>query len=1797
MRRNLFIWLTVLAMASSIFTPFSFSNTYSLTPTFSLEVTPGCGYNVLKWEKVTGATNYWIYRGPSEGAEFDTPLTDFPIPDNTFKDDINIINGTKYCYFVRAVDANANEFAQSKEACGTPTCENPPEEIPPENEDCRLMLEYQIGNKYYKSGDVQKGPMESAPLLTQNRMFLLIRYVAEEVGASIAYDATTKIVIIKTLDGQTLEIQIGNPTAKVNGSPVQIDPNNPQVVAFIVGGRTVLPMRFVAENLGATGPEDIKWFEATKIVQLLFGDPNCRRCMCVTVSKVDCNAKPPVVYGKDANGKEWRIYLSKELCLKVKEGGCYTFCGSIRQGASTPTTATALNTYFIATVVKPTDCPCKQEPYPDYKCMCVTIETQNCSANPPTVYGVDEKNQKWVLQVDASLCQQMTSGTCWKVCGTVAVTTVTAIANLPPVMKVTRAVKVDCPCGGNQAPRCLCMKIEKVDCASAPPMAWGTDKNGKPWVMELDEKMCLELKPGSCYIICGHVQPQSTATTYVQAKRIKVVRFEKIECEQCKPDEKCFCVKIDRVDCNAAQPTVYGYDENGKLWALYVDSKWCADMQPGTCWRVCGNPPEIIRVDSLPWMKVTRAEKIDCSKCPVKEQKENCICLTVERVDCNSDKPMLYGKDENGKFFSLLLSKELCEKYSNYLVPGKCLKVCYIITDSTLAVTMKVTSIAPVECPCEAQKEKCLCITLERVDCTSENPTALGKDESGQTRWSLGLSKELCAKYANYLVPGKCLKVCGVPKPSPLSSALYMEVTSITPVECPCKEETKLDCFCVKIEKKDCENLLLYATIDGKTLILSVSAELCKMAEPGTCWWVCGRKVEVAGAVPYFKVEKYEKRDCPCGTEQPKEECFCVTIDRFACDQDPPMIWGKDKKGNQVVLVVSKEICLKYAEALGPGKCVEICAIKTTLASGLVVWKVTKISQTNCPCEEKPPEEICRCVTIKKVDCTAKPPMVWGVDENGNEITLALESWMCDRYANYLVPEKCIKVCGVWSKIAISDTVSIEVLKLTKIVPVECPCKQGPKPDCFCIQVEKKDCERGILYAKIGEKTIMLMVPPELCKMAEPGTCWWVCGEWSEQVSAAPYFKVTKFEKRDCPCEKPPEEICHCVTLRKVDCNSDPPIAMGVDENGNEINILLTKELCEKFGDKLSPGKCFKVCGKMVKVALAPNVDALALKLTYINQVDCPCVQLPKEECFCVTIEKISCESDPPMIWGKDKAGNAIVLVLSKELCDKYANYLVSGKCIEVCGTKTTLADGQIAWKLSLIKMVDCPCGEKPPEEICHCVTIKKVDCTAKPPMVWGVDENGNEITLVLESWMCDRYANYLVPEKCIKVCGIWSKIAISDTVSIKVLKLTKIYPVDCPCKEQEPDCFCMEVLRRDCEKGILYVKIGEKTVMMTVPADLCKMAEVGTCWWVCGEWVENPGAAPSFKLLKIEKRDCPCEKPPEEICHCVTIRKVDCTREPPLVWGVDENGNEIVLVLSKELCQKWANYIVPGRCVKVCGQMVKYPIDASTTGLGLKITKLEPTECPCQETQKEECICLEITDSSCGEGKYVAYGKQSNGRTWMLELGPDICKLFVKGTCWKVCGIVTAPTTRGGPAKMKVTKYEKVDCPCDSGQTECYCLTVLKADCNANPPVLYTKDAKGREIKVILTSDMLRICYLAKPGTCWKVCGKLTRLDSGEYVIYASTITAIDCPCAGSQDCKWIRGIVSYVRYANNKWQIGFKRCDGTETVYVANEDLIDITRKYKLSQYKGCAELCINDNNEIVGWKALPDQDCCPK
>ena len=247
------------------FVPTSLSQT---TDSFNLKATGGCGFVDLSWSSITGAESYWIYRGPEPGKEFLTPLTDFPIKTTTFHDDINIENNKQYCYYITAVDKNADEIARSLEACTTTRCA--------EERTCKLVLKYQSDNVYYWVNESEKGPMETAPIIINSRLFLVIRYVTNEIkGITLEWLASERKVTINSSIGTRIELWIDKKDAKVNGKSIQIDPNNPKVVPIIRDGRTLMPMRFIAEKLGATGEDGIKWFEATKIVQLTLSDPVC----------------------------------------------------------------------------------------------------------------------------------------------------------------------------------------------------------------------------------------------------------------------------------------------------------------------------------------------------------------------------------------------------------------------------------------------------------------------------------------------------------------------------------------------------------------------------------------------------------------------------------------------------------------------------------------------------------------------------------------------------------------------------------------------------------------------------------------------------------------------------------------------------------------------------------------------------------------------------------------------------------------------------------------------------------------------------------------------------------------------------------------------------------------------------------------------------------------------------------------------------------------------------------------------------------------------------------------------------------------------------------------------------------------------------------------------------------------------------------------------------------------------------------------------------------------------------------
>jgi len=87
--------------------------------------------------------------------------------------------------------------------------------------------------------------MDVAPYMKSNRTYLPARFVAEALNATVTWDEATKTVLISD-ETNSLKLTIGSKTAYLNGAMKTLD-----VAPEITNGRTCLPIRFVAESLGA----------------------------------------------------------------------------------------------------------------------------------------------------------------------------------------------------------------------------------------------------------------------------------------------------------------------------------------------------------------------------------------------------------------------------------------------------------------------------------------------------------------------------------------------------------------------------------------------------------------------------------------------------------------------------------------------------------------------------------------------------------------------------------------------------------------------------------------------------------------------------------------------------------------------------------------------------------------------------------------------------------------------------------------------------------------------------------------------------------------------------------------------------------------------------------------------------------------------------------------------------------------------------------------------------------------------------------------------------------------------------------------------------------------------------------------------------------------------------------------------------------------------------------------------------------------------------------------------------------
>jgi hypothetical protein len=99
---------------------------------------------------------------------------------------------------------------------------------------------------------------DADPVIENGRTLVPLRYIFEALGAEVAWDEAAHTVT-GTKDGTDIWLKIDDNTARVNGADVILE-----APPILRGGRTLVPVRFIAESLGA----EVEWNEATRTVSV-----------------------------------------------------------------------------------------------------------------------------------------------------------------------------------------------------------------------------------------------------------------------------------------------------------------------------------------------------------------------------------------------------------------------------------------------------------------------------------------------------------------------------------------------------------------------------------------------------------------------------------------------------------------------------------------------------------------------------------------------------------------------------------------------------------------------------------------------------------------------------------------------------------------------------------------------------------------------------------------------------------------------------------------------------------------------------------------------------------------------------------------------------------------------------------------------------------------------------------------------------------------------------------------------------------------------------------------------------------------------------------------------------------------------------------------------------------------------------------------------------------------------------------------------------------------------------------------
>jgi hypothetical protein len=104
---------------------------------------------------------------------------------------------------------------------------------------------------------------DQPPIIKSGRTLVPFRVIFEELGADVTWDNATRTVTA-TRNDKVIKLKIGSLYPTINGQVNKID-----VPSQILNSRTLVPLRFVSESLGA----DVEWVERERDIYITIFEP------------------------------------------------------------------------------------------------------------------------------------------------------------------------------------------------------------------------------------------------------------------------------------------------------------------------------------------------------------------------------------------------------------------------------------------------------------------------------------------------------------------------------------------------------------------------------------------------------------------------------------------------------------------------------------------------------------------------------------------------------------------------------------------------------------------------------------------------------------------------------------------------------------------------------------------------------------------------------------------------------------------------------------------------------------------------------------------------------------------------------------------------------------------------------------------------------------------------------------------------------------------------------------------------------------------------------------------------------------------------------------------------------------------------------------------------------------------------------------------------------------------------------------------------------------------------------------